>query len=149
LKIIILRVSSASITVDREVIASSQAAGLLALIGFGKNDTEDLLEQALNKIAALRIFSNDKGRFDLSLIDICGDLTLVPQFTLYADTSKGRRPEFFNALNPNDAAILFEKMVVLAQKSLVKNKVHSGSFGADMKVALTNDGPVTISIEVI
>ncbi len=149
MKIIIQRVSSASITVDREVIASSQAAGLLALIGFGKNDTEDLLEQALNKIAALRIFSNDKGRFDLSLIDICGDLTLVPQFTLYADTSKGRRPEFFNALNPNDAAILFEKMVVLAQKSLVKNKVHSGSFGADMKVALTNDGPVTISIEVI
>ena len=149
MKLVIQRVSSSSIVVNDKIIAKSEIPGLLVLVGFGKEDTEAQLTQALNKIGTIRIFSNQDGRFDQSLMDIAGDLTLVPQFTLYADTSKGRRPEFFSALEPKEAARLFDILVLKSIELLGAEKVHSGEFGADMKVRLTNDGPVTITMEII
>lgn len=145
MKSILQRVSSASVVVDG-ITVGSISTGIMALVGFGKDDSESKLRPMLEKILTLRIFANDLGRFDRSLIDIKGELLLVPQFTLFADTSKGRRPEFFNALAPAEASRLFEKLVTLARET-PDLTVASGSFGADMKVSLTNDGPVTISLE--
>lgn len=133
--------------VDNTSTGRIDGPGLLCLIGFGKEDKEDILETALNKIINLRIFSNEQGRFDKSLLDIDGEIFLVPQFTLYADTSKGRRPEFFNAMHPELASSLFDELVLLARNTLGPERVKAGIFGADMKVSLTNDGPVTIIIE--
>ena len=148
MKVIIQRVTSASINVDNQRIAESQNLGILALVGFGQNDTEDLIPIALDKIINLRIFSNPQGRFDYSLQDIKGDLTLVPQFTLFADTTKGRRPEFFSAMKPDLATLFFDKLVFQAKEILTEQRVFSGIFGADMKVSLINDGPVTIMLEI-
>ena len=148
MKIILQRVSSSSVKVENKLIAESNRLGLLALIGFGKLDDKDKINLALEKIINLRIFSNEKGKFDLSLLDINGDLTLVPQFTLFADTSKGRRPEFFDAMNPSDASILFDELSIAAETKLGKDKIQKGQFGKDMKVSLTNDGPVTIILDI-
>ena len=119
----------------------------MALVGFGAGDSTEKLDSLLDKIISMRIFPNEEGRFDKSLEDISGELLLVPQFTLYADTSKGRRPEFFAALAPTESAPLFSELVSRATKRLGR-RAASGIFGADMKVMLINDGPVTISIEI-
>lgn len=148
MKVIIQRTSKSRITVDNKIIAESNNLGILALIGFGLNDTENLIQIALDKIINLRIFSNPQGRFDYSLLDIVGDLTLVPQFTLFADTSKGRRPEFFSAMKPEQAELFFDTLADKAKNILTPRRVHTGQFGTDMKVSLVNDGPVTISLEV-
>ncbi len=147
MRIIIQKVSSASVVVEGETIGSSSNAGILALVGFGQEDDESKISVAIEKIINMRIFPNEKGKFDFSLLDIEGDLTLVPQFTLYADTSKGRRPEFFSAMKPSSASIIFDKLVNCAREKLSPSRVQTGKFGADMKVSLVNDGPVTISIE--
>ena len=144
MKIILQRVSSASVIVESKTVANIQT-GLLALVGLGKTDQENNFEIAINKILNLRIFSNN-GKFDKSLVDIQGEIILVPQFTLFADTSKGRRPEFFEAMAPIQAKDLFEKFKSQFEKIYPK-KVQAGVFGADMKVSLLNDGPVTISLE--
>jgi D-aminoacyl-tRNA deacylase len=146
MKAIIQRVSESSVKVDGEIIGKINQ-GIMALIGFGQKDTETCLLPMFEKIINLRIFSNNDGKFDYSLLDINGGLLLIPQFTLYADTSKGRRPEFFSALSPNEACILFNKIVALSRERLGENAA-AGEFGADMKVSLTNDGPVTINIEI-
>ena len=119
----------------------------MALIGFGAGDSVDKLDSLIDKIIFMRIFPNQEGRFDKSLEDISGGLLLIPQFTLFADTSKGRRPEFFSALAPAQSAPLFLELVSRAKVRL-GDRVASGIFGADMKVMLINDGPVTISIEI-
>lgn len=147
MKFVIQRTISSSIVVNNQTIAQDQGLGILALVGFGVNDTLEVIDSALEKIINLRIFSNDQGRFDYSLLDVKGNLTLVSQFTLYADTNKGRRPEFFSAMKPDLAKEYFQKMVVIAKSKLGEEKVQSGEFGADMKVTLVNDGPVTIILE--
>ena len=139
------RVTQASVTIDGTVVGSINH-GITALVGFGADDTAAKIPLFLEKITLMRIFPNETGRFDKSLIDISGGLLLVPQFTLFADTSKGRRPEFFGALTPSVARPLFEELVSEAQKRM-PGKVAAGVFGADMKVSLINDGPVTINLE--
>ncbi len=147
MRIVVQRITSAEVLVEDTSCGKISGLGLLCLVGFGSSDTKESLQPALNKILNLRIFSNDSGRFDKSLLDIDGELYLVPQFTLYADTSKGRRPEFFEAMPPNQASKLFNNLVELAKETRPSNKLKAGIFGADMKVSLTNDGPVTIILD--
>ena len=147
MRIVVQRVTSAEVTIDNVSVGKISGSGLLCLVGFGHTDTESVLEPAIKKIINLRIFSNEEGRFDKSLLDLNGEIFLVPQFTLYGDTSKGRRPEFFNAMAPENATALFDKLREKAVQALSETKVKSGIFGADMKVSLTNDGPVTIILE--
>lgn len=145
MKLIAQRVAGAHVVVKDEQVAKI-GQGILALCGFGKDDTGACLEPMLEKIINLRIFSDSNGRFHYSLLDTEGELLLVPQFTLYADTTKGRRPEFFNAMPPQQAEEYFNSFLTLAQQRL-PGKVFAGVFGAHMQVSLVNDGPVTISLE--
>ncbi len=146
MRAIIQRVSQSSVAVNDQMVGSI-GLGIMALIGLGKNDSATIFDPMLDKILSMRIFPNEQGRFDKSLADVGGELLLIPQFTLFADTSKGRRPEFFDALSPQLARPLFEQFVARAKEKLPQ-KVASGLFGADMKVSLINDGPFTISIEI-
>ena len=142
MKAVVQRVSRACVKVEGETVGEINN-GLLLLIGFGKDDKEESFKPLIQKIINLRIFSNDKGRFDFSVLDIKGEILAVPQFTLFADCTKGRRPEFFEAMQPDTAKIYFDKFC-RELRQLSGLKVESGIFGADMKVTLTNDGPVTI-----
>jgi D-tyrosyl-tRNA(Tyr) deacylase len=142
MKVVIQRVSSASVSVAGEVVGKIEQ-GILALVGLALEDKEEDLKRYAEKLANLRIFSDEQGRFNFSLLDIQGDLLLVPQFTLLADTSKGRRPEFFQAMPPEQAKIYFEKFSSICSQIITK-PIQAGVFGADMKVSLVNDGPVTI-----
>lgn len=144
MKIVVQRVNTASVIVENTEVAKI-GQGILALVGFGAEDKEEDLKKIAEKLLNLRIFSDQNGRFNFSLLDIKGELLLVPQFTLYADTSKGRRPEFFSAMQPEKAKDYFEKFCSVCQ-IMQETKVQSGVFGADMKVSLINDGPVTILI---
>ena len=145
MKVLLQRVTSASVCVDQEVIGEIEQ-GLLLLVGIGSDDGEENLAPMADKIANMRVFPDEKGRFHYSLQDINGSVLLVPQFTLYADTSKGRRPEFFGAMKPPEAEQMFEQFVSLFKEKGLK-KIASGRFGAYMQVELVNDGPVTISLE--
>ena len=145
MRVILQRVSRASVSVNGEVVGEI-GAGLLLLVGFGQGDSEDLLKPLAEKIVSMRVFSNDEGRFDRSLLDAGGEVLAVSQFTLYADTSKGRRPEFFQALKPAEAESLFQKFLA-ALRTAGATRVASGTFGAHMLVESVNDGPVTISLE--
>jgi D-tyrosyl-tRNA(Tyr) deacylase len=118
----------------------------MLLVGFGKDDSPDVLQPMAEKIATMRIFHDENGRFDASVIDSKGGILAVPQFTLYADTTKGRRPEFFQALAPQGAAHLFVQFKD-ALRQAGASEVESGVFGAHMEVELVNDGPVTITLE--
>lgn len=148
MKLILQKVTHAAIHIQGKLFSEMKGPGIVALAGFGQDDNEKVLLPALKKILELRVFPNDAGRFDKSLLDIDGHLMLVPQFTLYADTSKGRRPEFFSAKAPAEAKILFEKLIELAISERGSEKVATGSFGANMQVSLCNDGPVTIPLEI-
>lgn len=145
MKVLLQRVSSASVDVDGATIGSI-GAGLLLLVGFGKADTEAALEPMAKKLLNMRIFPDERGRFHFSLLDQGGALLLVPQFTLFADTDKGRRPEFFSALDPALAEQLFLEFTETVKKLGVK-EIATGRFGAHMQVRLENDGPVTIMVE--
>lgn len=145
MKIVIQRVQRAKVTVDSEVVGEI-SAGLLLLVGFGKGDMSQGIAPVVDKILNMRIFSNEQGRFDRSLLDIQGEVLAVSQFTLYADTSKGRRPEFFGALDPASAEALFEEFLQTLRNA-APSKVAAGRFGAMMQVELVNDGPVTITLE--
>lgn len=147
MKTVIQRVQGARVEVSSEVVGEIEGAGILALLGFGSGDNESIVKAQMSKLVHLRIFPDEKGRFDKSLLDISGKLLLVPQFTLYADTNKGRRPEFFSAMPPKDAELLFQYACEEAIRLLAVDKVARGIFGADMKVHLMNDGPVTILLE--
>jgi D-tyrosyl-tRNA(Tyr) deacylase len=118
----------------------------MLLVGFGKDDDTRVLQPVADKIATMRIFSDERGRFDASVLDTNGAILAVPQFTLYADTAKGRRPEFFQALAPEPATQLFTEFKAALRRAGV-SQVESGVFGANMEVELVNDGPVTISLE--
>ena len=145
MRVVIQRVSHANVIVDNQVTGAIEK-GLMVLVGFGQNDNEDVLKPMAEKIANMRIFGDEAGRMNLSLIDISGGLLLVPQFTLYADTSKGRRPEFFSAKPPKEANELFDKFVTVFSRMGI-SKVQQGQFQAHMHVNLENDGPVTIWVE--
>ena len=145
MKVILQRVSRASVEVEHQIVGAIQS-GLLVLAGFGKEDNSQKLAAMAQKIVTLRIFSNDLKKFDKSLLDSGGEILIVPQFTLFADTAKGRRPEFFQALEPTLAARYFDEFSeALAQLGV--SKVAKGIFGAHMLVSLENDGPVTIPLE--
>ena len=145
MRVTIQRVSEATVTIAGTV-KSTIATGLLVLAGFEEADTIEDLEWTAAKIVNLRIFTDDNDLMNLSVRDVNGDIIIVSQFTLHAMTKKGNRPSFINAAKPNVAIPLYEKFIFLVGKELGKN-VHTGEFGADMKVALINDGPVTINID--
>lgn len=141
----IQRVSSASVTVDGEVI-SKISNGLLVFLGIEDADTVDDIKWLTNKIVNLRIFNDGEGVMNLSLLQEEGEALVISQFTLHASTKKGNRPSYIKAAKPDIAIPLYESFVAQLEKDLAK-KVGTGIFGADMKVALLNDGPVTIQID--
>lgn len=145
MRILLQRVTKGSVTVDGALIGAIDS-GLVALVGFAQSDTGAQLRPAAEKLANLRVFPDEKGRFDKSVLDLGAAILCVPQFTLYADTSKGRRPDFFAALKPEIANELFERFLI-ELKAVGVQKVEKGQFGAHMLVALENDGPVTIMLE--
>ena len=143
MKAIIQRVLESSITVDNEEIAKI-GKGLLVLLGITHTDTETQANKLIEKIAKLRIFEDEGGKTNLSIADINGELLVVSQFTLYADTAKGNRPSFINAAKPEEANKLYNYFVENCVGKF--SKVEQGRFGADMKVSLINDGPFTIEV---
>ena len=141
----IQRVSEASVTIDAQV-KSSINKGLLVLAGFEETDTAEDLEWISAKIVNLRIFQDENEQMNLSVKDANGDIIIVSQFTLHALTKKGNRPSFIRAAKPDVAIPLYEKFILQVEQDLEK-RIGTGEFGADMKVALINDGPVTINID--
>lgn len=139
---VIQRVSSASVTVDGECIASI-GQGLLVLVAFTHTDQPADLDFSVRKIPNLRIFNDEAGVMNKSLVDVGGDLLLVSQFTLYAQCAKGNRPSYIESAPREVAEPLYEEMIVRLEATLGRS-IQRGRFGADMKVALVNDGPVTI-----
>jgi len=145
MRAIIQRVTSASCTVDQEITGQIEK-GFLVLLGIEENDTGDDLNWLANKIVQMRIFSDENGLMNQSLADIQGDILLISQFTLFASTKKGNRPGFTRAARPEKAIPLYEEMK--KQLGLLLGKaIPCGIFGADMKISLVNDGPVTIFID--
>jgi len=139
------RVTQAQVTVNGNTIATIDD-GLLALIGVEKNDTELQADRLLTRVLGYRLFADDQDKMNLSVQDVSGSLLLVPQFTLAADTSTGKRPCFSSAALPADGKHLFDYMA--RQAKLLHSPVATGQFGADMQVALVNNGPVTFWLQV-
>ena len=145
MKVVIQRVSSASVTIDSKIVAEIQK-GLLVLVGIEDADTQEDTNWLCQKIANLRIFGDENEVMNLSVRDIDGEIIVVSQFTLQASTKKGNRPSYIKASKPDVAIPIYEGFVQQLEKELGK-KVQTGVFGADMKVSLLNDGPVTIIID--
>ncbi|WP_428741041.1 D-aminoacyl-tRNA deacylase [Tenacibaculum sp.] len=145
MKAVIQRVSKASVTIEGEKVANIQN-GLLVLLGIIDDDTQEDITWLAKKIANLRIFNDEEGIMNKSLLDINGEAIVVSQFTLHASTKKGNRPSYIKAAKPDVAIPLYENFVQQFETELGK-KVQTGEFGADMKVELLNDGPVTIIID--
>ncbi len=145
MKAVIQRVSKASVTINNEEVASI-ATGLLVLLGIVDEDAPEDIQWLSRKIANLRIFEDENGVMNRSLLDIEGDAIVVSQFTLHASTKKGNRPSYIKAAKPEIAIPLYERFVKQFESDLGK-KIQTGQFGADMKVELLNDGPVTIIID--
>ena len=145
MKAVIQRVSESSVTINSEIFAQIQQ-GLLVLVGIEDSDNQEDIVWLTSKIANLRIFEDESEIMNLSLKDIDGEMIVVSQFTLHALTKKGNRPSYIKASKPEIAIPLYESFVQQMEKELGK-KVQTGQFGADMKVGLVNDGPVTIIID--
>ncbi|MEI9957597.1 MAG: D-aminoacyl-tRNA deacylase [Ferruginibacter sp.] len=145
MRIIIQRVSNASVTIDGKIKSAIQQ-GLLVLVGIEDADNDEDIIWLSNKIVNLRIFDDENKVPNISVKDIDGDILLISQFTLHAATKKGNRPSYLKASKPDIAIPLYEKMIMQLEKDLGK-KIGTGEFGADMKVMLLNDGPVTIAID--
>lgn len=144
MKFVIQRVTEASVTVDENVIGKI-GKGFLVLIGVSHEDTKETADKLVKKLVGLRIFEDENGKTNLSLNDVNGELLLVSQFTLYANCKKGYRPSFTDAGDPDKANALYEYIIEECKKTIPV--VEKGSFGADMKVALVNDGPFTIVLD--
>lgn len=142
---VIQRVTEASVTIEGHVHGQI-ATGFLVLLGIAANDTREDVDWLAGKIAGLRIFSDSEGKMNLSLADVDGNILLVSQFTLHASTKKGNRPSFTEAAPPAVAVPLYEAMIERLQQ-LTGKTIATGIFGADMKIRLLNDGPVTIIID--
>jgi len=138
------RVSSAAVAVNGRQIAGI-GAGLLVLVGVQRGDSEARAERLFDRLLSYRVFEDDAGRMNLSLHETGGELLLVPQFTLAADTRKGRRPGFSTAAPPQEGARLFDHLIAYGEGRF--ESLQCGRFGADMQVSLVNDGPVTFWLE--
>lgn len=144
MRALLQRVTGASVQVEKQVVGRI-GPGLVILLGIAQHDTEEDAAYLAEKVVHLRIFADDVGRFDRSLLDIQGQALVVSQFTLLADTRKGRRPSFFQAAPPERAELLIERFVQLLQDRGLQ--VASGRFGAMMLVTILNDGPVTVMLD--
>lgn len=143
MKIVIQRVSQASVSIDGKIAGAIQQ-GLLLLVGICPEDGQEDIEYAVRKISQMRIFSDQEDKMNLSIQDVGGQILSISQFTLYADTKKGNRPAFTGAAKPDLATALYDQF---NQKLAQTVPVQTGEFGADMKVSLVNDGPVTIVLD--
>ena len=144
MKVLVQRVISSEVRVDGKIVGQS-GPGLLLFVGFTETDTSKEIDYMVDKVINLRIFDDETGVMNRSLLDIKGSILSISQFTLYADASKGRRPSYIKALNGKKATLLYDEF-----NNKLKNTgipTETGIFGADMKVSLTNDGPVTIMLE--
>jgi len=145
MRTLIQRVSEASVTIDK-ITKSSVKTGLLVFVGIEDTDTPDDIVWLCKKIINLRIFNDEAGIMNKSVADINGEILVISQFTLHASTQKGNRPSYIKASKPEKAIPMYESFCAELAKTLGKN-IQTGTFGADMKVSLTNDGPVTIWID--
>lgn len=145
MKIILQRVSEASVTIDNKIVSEINH-GLLILLGIAEEDSLENIKWLVNKIINLRIFNDINGKMNLSVKDIDGDVIVVSQFTLLANTKKGTRPSYIKAAKPEIAIPLYEQFISQFENDFGK-KIGTGVFGADMKVTLINDGPVTIILK--
>ena len=145
MKCVIQRVLSSSVSVDGRIVGEIEK-GFLILLGVAEGDTEADAEKLAKKISLMRVFEDSEGKMNLSVKDIDGEILVVSQFTLCADCKKGNRPSFVGAMRPEGATRLYELFMALLKDNGVK-KVDHGIFGADMKVSLVNDGPVTIILD--
>lgn len=145
MRLVIQRVLEAGVRIGG-VVKSSIGKGLLVLVGFEEADNSHDLEYIAKKLVNMRIFSDVEGKMNFSVKETGGEILIVSQFTLYADTRKGNRPSFVRAAKPDQAIPLYENFILLVEKEL-GSKVQTGVFGADMKVSLVNDGPLTITID--
>ena len=144
MKVLVQRVLEAQVEVDSKVVGSINK-GLLLFVGFTNTDTSKEIEYLVNKVINLRIFDDDNGIMNKSLIDIKGSILSVSQFTLYADSSKGNRPSYINAMSGDKSIKLYEEFNTKLKEHDIP--IQTGIFGADMKVSLINDGPITIMLE--
>lgn len=145
MKIVIQRVSNASVTINTKKVASING-GMLVLLGIVNEDTQEDIDWLCRKIVGLRIFPDENGVMNTSITENKGDVLLVSQFTLHASTKKGNRPSYIKSAKPDVAIPLYENFIKTLELNLGK-KIQTGEFGADMKVSLVNDGPVTIIID--
>lgn len=145
MKVVIQRVTQASVKVEAEKIGEINS-GLLVLVGIEEADTAQDIEWVSNKVVNMRIFGDENDVMNKSVLDIDGDILIVSQFTLHASTKKGNRPSYIKAAKPDFAIPMYEQFIARVEKDLNK-RVQTGEFGADMKVSLLNDGPVTIIID--
>lgn len=143
MKVVIQRSLASHVEVDEKLVGSIDQ-GLVLLVGFTKGDNEKTIDLVINKILNLRIFDDENGIMNKSILDVGGSILSISQFTLYADIKKGRRPSYVNALNREEAIKLYD---LFNKKLSEKINVETGIFGSDMKVNITNDGPVTIILE--
>lgn len=145
MKVVIQRVSHASVTIDNKIVADIQK-GLLVLVGVEATDNQEDINWLTSKIANLRIFDDENHVMNLSLKEVDGEIIIISQFTLQASTKKGNRPSYLKAAKPEISIPIYENFIIQIELELGK-KVQTGQFGADMKVSLLNDGPVTIVID--
>ena len=145
MRVVIQRVSSAKVEVENNIVGAIDK-GLLVLAAWEESDTQEDIEWMCNKIVNQRIFSDDAGKMNLSLKEIDGSILLVSQFTLFASTKKGNRPSFIRSAKPDKAQDLYRKSIACIE-NLLSSSIATGIFGADMKVNLENDGPVTIIMD--
>ena len=145
MRCIVQRVSSAAAHVEGKAVGSIDQ-GLLVFVGFGHQDDQTVIEPMLNKLLKLRIFADEEGKMKHNIVDVNGKMLLVSQFTLYGSLKKGHRPSFTEACPPEIARSLYDAFLTKAQ-AMYPSMIQSGIFGADMKVSLVNDGPVTLSLE--
>lgn len=144
MRLVIQRVAKASVEIDQKIVGEIQT-GLMILIGIEDADTTEDADWLLNKVIGMRVFSDDEGKMNRSIQEVNGKILLVSQFTLHASTKKGNRPSFIKAARPEKAIPLYEYFISETRKRGIE--IATGIFGGDMKVALTNDGPVTILID--
>ena len=144
MRAVVQRVSRAAVEVDGDVVGEI-GRGYLVLLGVGHDDTEQEAQKLLRKLLGLRIMEDEKGKTNLALADVAGELLVVSQFTLFANCRRGRRPSFTDAAAPEQAEALYERFVSLARAESVR--VETGSFGAKMEVSLVNDGPFTVVLD--
>lgn len=144
MRVIVQRSKNSKVTIDNKVNGSIDH-GFVLLVGFTDGDNEEIIDKMINKVVNLRVFEDENEKMNLSLLDINGSILNISQFTLYADAKKGRRPSFINALTPDEASNLYDYM----NNKLKELNIHTetGIFGADMKVEIYNDGPVTIVLD--